>query len=154
MKNPKTILIIDDDETEGLFLAELFQMYGFEVGLALEINDGFDALNERDIDLVILDLNVIATSSTNVVKVLKNHYPDIEILIVSDANDAKTVTSALFYGANNFVYRPIIPQQVILMASKCLERKWLRTETNNLLNQLINLQQKFDASTAKNSDIY
>lgn len=72
---------------------------------------------------------------------------------MSDANETKAVTSALFYGANGFVYRPIVPQQVTLMAFKCLERKWLRTETNNLLYQLINLQQKIDANAANSSDI-
>ena len=86
MKQPETIIIVDNDETIRRKMYELLiKQTDYEVLLADTGNHALEmiALNEGKVDLVVTDLVLDGIDGIGLINVLRRKYPEIKILICS-----------------------------------------------------------------------
>lgn len=57
----------------------------------------------QDSDLILLDLNIPGAHGFNTLIHIRNHYPQIPVVVVSAYEDHDTITKAMDYGASGFV---------------------------------------------------
>ena len=59
--------------------------------------------NNKDSDLLLLDLNIPGAHGFNTLIHVRNHFPQIPVVVVSAHEDHNTISKAIKYGATGFV---------------------------------------------------
>jgi CheY-like chemotaxis protein len=82
-KTKKNVLIVDDDPSIRYMLGRVLMGEGYEVLAAANGNDGLQIAQEREIDLVLLDLKMPGKSGQETFKVLRDAWPELPVIIIS-----------------------------------------------------------------------
>ena len=125
------ILIVDDDKSirKGLSLA-LDHKYR-----TLTAEDGFEALrlceNERP-DIVLLDVGLPEIDGAEVLKRLKRNHSDASVIMVTAAEDIKTIVKAIKLGAYDYLIKPIDSHELLLTIEHALENRGLKNQIRSI----------------------
>src|ERR671935_2036650 len=99
---PKTVLIVDDDEgMRDTLTAILKREYR-----VLRVSSGEAALpilNREDVDLVLLDVRLPGISGFEVLRIVKENYSLVEVIMISAINDIETAVQAMKHGAYHYI---------------------------------------------------
>ncbi|PLW99584.1 MAG: DNA-binding response regulator [Marinilabiliales bacterium] len=107
MENKKmTVLILDDEVNFTEELQEYLEIKDFEAFTANTPAEGFKILQKKTIDLMILDVRLPGMSGIEILKDVKQTYPDMEVIIVSGHGDMDTVIQAMRNGAIDYLRKP------------------------------------------------
>lgn len=161
-----TILVVDDNHVNLTILQDLIQSLQYTV---IAVDSGQDALaivEEERIDLIILDLMMPAMSGYEVCEAVrkKHNMIDLPILILTAAGRSTDIVASFQIGANGFLRKPIIPEEVkarveSLITMKEAAQEALHNELNyfhaqitphflyNTLNTIIGLSYKDEEKT-------
>jgi len=89
---------------------------GAAVLAAADSERGFAiATAERDLDLVLLDLNLPGLAGIPALKAWRRRYPEVPVVVLSSADDRPTVLAAIAAGAAGFIPKSS-PNEVLLGA--------------------------------------
>jgi DNA-binding NarL/FixJ family response regulator len=106
MIQPEKIIIADDhplfrQALLGTLKTKLLTTQWFEA----QTIKGLEQLltNNSDSDLVLLDLNIPGAHGFNTLIHVRNHFPQIPVVIVSAHEDHNTISKAMTFGAAGFV---------------------------------------------------
>lgn len=101
------VMVVDDDTLMREVLKALLRDEGFQV--AGEARDGPSALSlvERTRpDIVCLDVNMPGMSGLDVLKSIRNKYPDIRVVMITGDSSMGTVREAVGFGAMGYIIKP------------------------------------------------
>lgn len=107
------ILVVEDDLGIQEFLRELLLDNGYAVETA---SDGVIALNlikKSQPDLVILDLGLPNVAGEAVCTEIRKKYPDLPIVILTAKDDVSDVVKGLNLGADDYVTKPFIADELL-----------------------------------------
>jgi two-component system response regulator MtrA len=114
-----TILIVEDDSALRLTLRLLLEDEGYKVS---EFADGESVLDSSEhIDLALVDLRLPGISGYDVVRHLRRS-SDLPIIIVSAQVDSHDIVAGLEAGADDYVTKPFIPQELMARIRANLRR--------------------------------
>ena len=102
----KTLMIVDDEEKICWFLSHFFEARGFRTVIAHSGYEAVDKLHVEAPDYLILDLRMPDLSGFDVLKVAKERYPNLNVVVVTACDDEATATTAFQLGASDFVTKP------------------------------------------------
>ncbi len=125
------ILVIEDDRNFRELLVEHLRERGYEVEGAGDREEGFEALEERDYPLVILNLFLPDGNGMDILRWIKENAPLTEVIVITGHGTIKTTVEAMKLGAYDFLTKPCSPREVEMLVSKALESRGLKRE--NLL---------------------
>ena len=103
---PDKVIIADHHPLfRQALLATLKQRMTTTVGLQAETVEELDQLliKETDADLLLLDLNIPGAHGFNTLIHVRQHFPEIPVVVVSAYEDIDTINKAMSYGASGFV---------------------------------------------------
>lgn len=105
------VLVVDDDEQIRLSLGFLLTEENYQVSEAANPAEAFERLKKGHIDLVLLDMNYTkdTTSGAEGLEFLsqaQQHFPDINIVVMTAWADLQIVVSAMKKGASDFIEKP------------------------------------------------
>ena len=86
---PKTLLIVDDDEGMRDTLTAILRRE-YTVLTASSGEAGIDTLARVDVDLMLLDVRLPNIGGLDVLKVVKEQYPRIEVIVISAVSEVET----------------------------------------------------------------
>lgn len=106
MIQPEKIIIADDhplfrQALLGTLKAKLTYTVWLEAQTIEELEQQLS--NNNDSDLLLLDLNIPGAHGFNTLIHVRNHFPQIPVVIVSAHEDHDTISKAMSYGAAGFV---------------------------------------------------
>ena len=106
MIQPEKIIIADDhplfrQALLGTLKAKLTYTAWLEAQTIEELEQQLS--NNNDSDLLLLDLNIPGAHGFNTLIHVRNHFPQIPVVIVSAHEDHDTISKAMSYGAAGFV---------------------------------------------------
>lgn len=132
------ILILDDEKQFTEELSEFFNNSDYEAYEANNVGDGRRIINEKEIDLLILDVRLPGVSGLDILQEVKIQHPAMEVIIISAHGDMDTVIKAMRFGAFDYLRKPfrfIDIQIAIERTQKYLQmqRKLKRMEEKNSL---------------------
>src|SRR3954451_16525014 len=132
---PKTVLIVDDDEgMRDTLTAILKREYR-----VLRVSSGEAALpilNREDVDLMLLDVRLPGISGFEVLRIVKENYSLIEVLMISAINEIETAVQAMKHGAYHYVTKDFDYDQLRSLVRNAGERQDLNRQVLTLSAQV------------------
>jgi len=132
---PKTVLIVDDDEgmrdTLTAILKREFRILRVASGeLALSI------LNKEEVDLVLLDVRLPGISGFEVLRIVKENYSLVEVIMISAINEIETAVQAMKHGAYHYITKDFDYDQLRSIVRNASERQDLNRQVMTLSAQM------------------
>jgi len=147
------ILVIDDEQGIRTVLKDVFEDENHQVFLAEDGFKGFRILETDLIDLVILDVWLPNMGGIDVLKRIKEEYPDIEVIIISGHANIKVAVEAVKLGAFDFLEKPLSLDKTITVAENALKMETLKKE-NRSLKQTLFMEDRLIGSSEEITDMY
>jgi two-component system nitrogen regulation response regulator NtrX len=126
------ILIIDDEPSVRDVLKDILSDEGYEV---LEAPDGIEGLRmmkTEPVDLVFLDIWLPRMGGIEVLKILREEYPVVSVLIISGHANVDLAVKAIKMGAFDFLEKPLDLTRVITLSRNAIELEKLKKENRSL----------------------
>src|SRR6267154_1179649 len=134
-QKPKTVLIVDDDEgmrdTLTAILKREYRVLGVASGEA-----ALPVLNREDVDLILLDVRLPGISGFEVLRIVKENYSLIEVLMISAINEIETAVQAMKHGAYHSVTKEFDYDQLRSLVRNASERQDLNRQVLTLSAQV------------------
>jgi two-component system NtrC family response regulator len=129
---PYNILCIDDDADylEGLRL-ELNKAY--DVSTAASLSQGMEVLNDRQIDGVILDVNLPDSTGLKGLTRIKMQYPSVDVVMVTAEKDPGFIVQSVRGGASDYLVKPYAIDELVAILEKLQAGRTLRDRHDALV---------------------
>ncbi len=113
-EDPKTILVIDDDESVRAALRRLFETEGYKVISAADGTQLSDVLDDSPIDLIVLDIGLPWLNGYELAKLLKEHedLKKIPLVFLSAKTSELDVKRGFEVGADDYIKKPFEVDQI------------------------------------------
>jgi DNA-binding NtrC family response regulator len=101
------VLIIDDEQYVRMAAEQALRAEGCEVSSVANGRQGIDLLTAASFDCVVTDLRMPGIDGHGVLRWIKNHQPDIDVLLLTGHGDVKDAVQAMRNGAWDFLVKDI-----------------------------------------------
>jgi DNA-binding NtrC family response regulator len=131
----KTLLIVDSDEAmrdslTGLLRPDLRVLRAGTGEGALQI------MEKEDVDLMILDAQLPGISGFEVLKIVKENYPYVEVVVVSTMKELEIAIEAMRLGAYHYTSKDIDLETLRTLLANAGERQDLRRDVVRLREEV------------------
>ena len=137
MNEKANILIVDDEEV--VRLSHLRSLEGSECQTRAA-DDGRQAIQvmEQDpADVILLDLRMPGLDGMDVLKTIKQRWPESEVVVITGYPCIDTAKQAVRLGAFNYLTKPLGPDEVMKAANDAMtQKRWaLRSDRDDQHNK-------------------
>lgn len=125
-----TILTIDDSRFMCKHIEAILNVRNYNSIPALTAKDGWDILNSKIINLIILDMELPDKHGLELLEEIRaeDKFSHIPIIILSGSNNPELVRSCLKAGASNFIQKPFNIEEFTLKVDLSIESNHKHTE--------------------------
>jgi DNA-binding NtrC family response regulator len=132
---PKTVLIVDDDEgmrdTLTAILKRDYRVLRVATGEA-----ALPILNKEDVDLILLDVRLPGISGFEVLRIVKENFSLIEVVMISAIQEIETAVQAMKHGAYHYITKDFDYDQLRSVVHNASERQDLNRQVLTLSAQV------------------
>ena len=101
------ILLVDDDAQIRTSLSEALEDFGFLVDLAESAEEALSKIASSKPDIVLSDIRMPGMDGIELLKLLRERTPDVDVVLMTAFDDMPTVVSAMREGAFDFLVKPV-----------------------------------------------
>ena len=130
------ILIVDDEEVLQDVLTVLLHKEGHNTLSAYSGEEGIEILDKEEIDLVLLDLMLPGMNGMQVLKEIRQRWPDQVVVVITAYSSIESAIDAMREGAFHYIPKPFKNEEVLLTLRNGLEQRRLASENRSLREQL------------------
>jgi DNA-binding NtrC family response regulator len=128
--------LVDDQDTIRFFLEKTLKQEGYEAVTARTGAEAIEKAREVVPDLVLLDLKLPDMDGLEVLRRIKEVFPEIGVVMITAFGDIETAVTAMKHGAYDFVSKPINLDQLLMVIKKGLDSERLNREVLELKRQM------------------
>lgn len=114
------ILVVDDEETVCQSIKKILSRKGYTVENALNVEDAVKKINNLKFDLVITDLMMPKTNGMELLKIVRDHYPELEVIMITGYASIDSAVKATKLGASHYLPKPFTPDELSEVTEKAL----------------------------------
>ena len=119
----KKILIVDDDKMVLALLTFILERENFELSVAKDGNEGSEAVNTQNPDLIIMDVMLPYKSGFEVISLAKKTHKDIPILVLTTLGRVDlTLRDAEALGVAHVLSKPFNANELLSWIHSLLKR--------------------------------
>jgi DNA-binding NtrC family response regulator len=118
-----TILVADDEALARQSLAEVLHEEGYQVYQAADGNAAVKTLDELDVDVVLTDLRMPGVDGLAILRKVRDTCPQTMVMLMTAYASVETVVDALRLGAQDYLIKPILLDDVLHKVRRLLEHK-------------------------------
>ncbi|MCR5815076.1 MAG: response regulator [Desulfovibrio sp.] len=126
------VLIVDDEASFAEPLAERLRLRGVDTVVAADADAALAELVHAPRDLIFLDVGLPGLDGVGLLPLLRERYPQCEVVMLSGAGDVRKAVQAMRYGALNWLSKPVSLEDVLAECRKATERATARLEAQRL----------------------
>lgn len=130
------ILVVDDDPGMRKSLAIMLRREGYEVAEALGGTEAADHLGRDVFDLVVADLKMAPLSGLDLLRLVKQMSPDVEVILMTAYGTIESAVEAMKLEAFDFVTKPFQAEEILLRVRNALEKRRLKAEVHLLRTEV------------------
>ena len=127
----KTILIVDDDEGMRETLTAMLRR-DYRVLRAATGEFALQVIEKEDVDLMLLDVRLPGISGFEVLKIARENYPYIEVIVISVLKELDVAIEAMRYGAYHYISKDFDLESVRTLVANASERQDLNRDVLRL----------------------
>jgi len=116
----KRILIADDDTDICNLLSRFLKKHGYETEIAFRGATAIDALKNSKFDLLLCDFRLGDMDGMEVLAKMHLEEIHVPVIIITGYSDIKMAVNVIKAGALDYVTKPLIPDEILLMIDKAL----------------------------------
>ncbi|MDC3962351.1 sigma-54-dependent transcriptional regulator [Polyangium jinanense] len=126
------ILVIDDEPHLCELLAYRLEHHGYRVSAELSVRGGMEALEQGNIDAIILDLRLEDGDGMEVLGEVQKRSPDLPVIILTAHGTIETAVLAIQRGAYGFLTKPFQDYELLQKLAHAIESGRLKREVAGL----------------------
>ena len=126
------ILVVDDEAGMRKSLTIMLRREGYEISEAQEGKAAADQLENDVFDLVIADLKMEPVSGLDLLRLVKQMSPDVEVILMTAYGTVESAVEAMKLGAFDFITKPFLVEEILLRVQNALEKRRLKQEVRLL----------------------
>ena len=127
-----TLLVVDDEvgprESLRMILKPLYEVHTASGG-----EEALRFIENKDIDVVTLDLSMPGLSGIEVLKEIKKLRPNTEVIVITGYGTLKNAQEAIRFGAGDLISKPFDVAEIISIVVKSFERRSYTLKINSLV---------------------
>ena len=118
----KTVLVVDDDEGMRDTLTALLKR-DYRVLRASTGEAALQMMDKEDVDLMLLDVRLPGINGFEVLKITKENYPYVEVIVISVVKELEAAIEAMRYGAYHYISKDWELEGVRTLVGNASERQ-------------------------------
>ena len=124
------LLIVEDDTAAQYGYKHFFAKNNYQTTCAGTLKEARTILSSERFDAILLDLQLPDGNSIEWIPELKISHPAMPIIIITGVNDIPTAVNAIKIGAENFLTKPVILSNLLVLLERCIELGSMRKRDN------------------------
>ena len=120
----KRLLVVDDDADIRELLEFDLSQSGYDVDTAKDGSEGLQKALNNHYDIILLDVMMPKMNGFDVCKNIRNHKPDVPILLLTAKGTITDKTDGFNSGADDYIVKPFDVQEVLLRVRVLLRRNF------------------------------
>ncbi len=150
MASFRNILIADDEPSIRQVLARALTEHGYQVRTVSDGEEALRELAERPYQVVISDVRMPQIDGLSLLKQALSRWPELTFVVISGFGSANAALEAVAAGAYDYLQKPFVPEELVLLLRKAEERQRLLRENRRLrsaasLERLVGVSEKIQA---------
>jgi DNA-binding response OmpR family regulator len=117
------ILVVDDEETVCQSINKVLSRKGYSVSQAPTVEEALGLLKEMSFDLVITDLMMPGTSGMELLQIIRDHYPELDVIMITGYASIESAVKATRLGAAAYLPKPFTPDELATITANTIAGK-------------------------------
>src|SRR5512133_1201215 len=143
---PERIAVIDDTDMVRTIVSRHLERLGFKTLQAEDGDVGLNVIRANKLELVLCDLRMPTMDGLEVLKTVKEEFPDLPVIVMSGEGLLEDAIGALKLGAWDYISKPIEPAVLEHAVKKALEKAVLIDENRRHRAHLEKLNRELKAT--------
>jgi len=144
----KKILIVEDEELMQVTLRDALLKEGYEVSVASDGEEGWQKFKEICPALVLADLKMPGIDGITLLEKVKQISPETMVIMMTAYGTIESAVQSIKLGAYDYITKPFLLEDMILLVKRALEVYNLREE-NKLLREKLKPRSKLQGLVGK-----
>ncbi|HEX5473717.1 MAG TPA: sigma-54 dependent transcriptional regulator [Vicinamibacterales bacterium] len=130
------VLIVEDDPSTRVGLAELVGAWGFQTDEASNGEEALQKVTTFRPAIIVSDLVMPRVGGLELLRALKDQLSDITLILLTAQGTVESAVEAIKEGAYDYLSKPVDPQRLKILLQKAVERQETLREVKHLRRQL------------------
>lgn len=136
----KVLIAEDDFRIAAIHESYIQKVQGFQVaGKAKSAKDLWEALQKEQVDLILLDVYMPDELGTNLLPLLRERHPEVDVIIITAATETMLLRDALHYGVVHYLIKPVTAQKFAQVLTEYKEKRELINSKEEVNQTMIDL---------------
>lgn len=140
--NNESILIVEDDSEIITLCKTILEKDGYIIDETATGKQALGLLNQKNYNLVLLDLNLSDIAGTEILKTIKMKYRNTDVIIMTGAGSEELRKEAIQSGAYDYMPKPFSADEMSLLVKHCLEKQKILGEVEKFEQEVKITQEK------------
>ena len=119
----KRILVVDDEENLRRVTQLKLQQAGYEALTASDASQALEVLSKHPQDLVLTDLKMPGMSGIDLLRKVKEEYPEVIVVVVTAYGTIESAVEAMRLGAYDYIIKPFDLSELLEKIESIIERR-------------------------------
>lgn len=129
---PRRVLVVDDEPSLRRVMQVSLEQAGYEVLIAPGVEPALALIRAQPVHLVVTDLRMDGASGIDLLRHLRQDFPDIIVILVTAFGTVENAVEAMKLGAYDFITKPVNLEELRLAVARALEHSALKQEVHEL----------------------
>lgn len=126
------VLVVAADPTDAEFALRVLDDNGDRAEACADVPEALARLSQETFDLALVSLSMPRGDGLALVHHLRALYPDLDVVVMSAADEVEEAASAMALGVLSTVVTPLTGDEILVAADRARERRMLIAERANL----------------------
>ena len=158
MREQPKVLVVDDEESVVVTIKAILQLDGYNVATTTSGAQARAMVRDTEYDLVLTDLRLEDGDGLDVLKAVRESYPETVTIMLTGYASLESAIQALRAGAYDYLVKPSEVEELRSTVARGIERRRLGQELRQRVAELADLntslQQRIDEATAELKERY
>ncbi len=115
------VLVIDDEAIVRVSCERVLEPEGYEVVVTSRGDEAIKLLEKEHFDIVLTDLKMPDMDGLEVLKTIKQRWPDVIVIIITGYGTISTAVQAIKLGAYEYIEKPFTPHDILKVVERALQ---------------------------------
>ena len=136
MRQPATILVVDDERAVRMMLEAALRAQGYKIQVAANGAEAREQIEAEEFDLVLLDLQLGDSDGIEILREVKRSWPNTEVILLTAHGSINSAISALRHGAYDYLLKPAQVNDIRERVERALEQRRTTLQRSELLQRI------------------
>jgi two-component system response regulator HydG len=131
VSSKQSILVVDDDHDICQVLSKFLAKNNYAVDIAYSGDEGLKFVRATEYDLILCDYKLPDFTGVELLQKIKILNSNVAIIMITGYSDVKTAVETFRYGANDYITKPLYPDELLLTIQETILKNQAKQSSQN-----------------------